>query len=99
MQGCIIATRLHYASIAHACLATSLQAGVVRLHCSASSPLVYTGCLDGVVRGWDVRSGGCVRQWHGHPDQILDIAVARYGCVYLMCTGVVSMASLLMFTN
>ena len=72
------------------CVAPLLQAGVVRLHCSASSPLVYTGCLDGVVRGWDVRSGGCVQQWHGHSDQILDIAVARYGCVYLICTGVIN---------
>ena len=54
------------------------QGGVVRLHCSASSPLVYSGCLDGVVRVWDVRSGECVQQWHGHSDHILDITVARY---------------------
>ena len=50
----------------------------MRLHCSASSPLVYSGCLDGVVRVWDVRSGECVQQWHGHSDHILDITVARY---------------------
>ena len=53
------------------------QGGVVRLHCSASSPLVYSGSLDGVVRVWDVRSGECVQQWYGHSDHILDITVAR----------------------
>ena len=53
------------------------QGGVVRLHCSASNPLVYSGCLDGVVRVWDVRSGECVQQWYGHSDHILDITVAR----------------------
>ena len=59
------------------------QGGVVRLHCSSSSPLVYSGCLDGVVRVWDVRSGECVQQWHGHSDHILDITVARYVCLVL----------------
>ena len=50
----------------------------MRLRCSSTSPpLVFTGCLDGVVRGWDLRSGQCVREWHGHSDQILDIAVSR----------------------
>lgn len=50
----------------------------MRLHCSASSPVVYSGSLDGVVRVWDVRSGECVQQWYGHSDHILDITVARY---------------------
>ena len=49
----------------------------MRLHCSSQAPLVVTGCLDGVVRGWDLRSGQCAKEWHGHSDQILDIAVSR----------------------
>jgi WD40 repeat protein len=49
----------------------------VRLHSSSQEPLVFTGCLDGVVRGWDLRSGQCVKEWHGHSDQILDLAVSR----------------------
>ena len=59
-----------------------LQAGVVRLRCSSSAPLVFTGCLDGVVRVWDVRGGGCVREWWGHTKDILDLAVARYFTTY-----------------
>ena len=49
----------------------------MKLHCSSQAPLVFTGCLDGVVRGWDLRSGQCVKEWHGHSDQILDIVVSR----------------------
>ena len=49
----------------------------MRLHCSSQAPLVFTGCLDGIARGWDLRSGECVEEWHGHLDQILDIAVSR----------------------
>ncbi len=54
-----------------------LQDGVVRLHSSSQEPLVFTACLDGIVRGWDLRSGQCVKEWHGHSDQILDLAVSR----------------------
>ena len=49
----------------------------MRLHCTNQEPLVFTGCLDGVVREWDLRSGQCVKEWHGHSDQILDMAVSR----------------------
>ena len=49
----------------------------MRVHCCSQAPLVVTGCLDGVVRGWDLRSGQSVKEWHGHSDQILDIAVSR----------------------
>lgn len=49
----------------------------MKLHCSNQEPLVFTGCLDGIVRGWDLRSGQCVREWHGHSDQILDMAISR----------------------
>ena len=54
------------------------QGGVVRLHCSRHSPVVFSGALDGSVRLWDIRSGQCVRQWLGHSDDILDLAVSRY---------------------
>ena len=55
-----------------------LQAGVVRLRCSSRDPLVFTGCLDGGVRLWDVRGGECVREWWGHTKDILDLTIARY---------------------
>lgn len=59
-----------------------MQAGVVRLHCASGSPLVFSACLDGGVRAWDLRSGECVREWLGHSDQILDMVIARYVSVH-----------------
>ena len=53
------------------------RAGVVRVCSSAMSPLAYTGSLDGVVRGWDLRSGQTVREWHGHSSNILDLTLLR----------------------
>lgn len=50
----------------------------MRLKWDAATPLIYTGCLDGVVRLWDSRSGNCEREWYGHNGEILDLAVARY---------------------
>lgn len=52
--------------------------GVVKLCASRLSPVVYTGALDGVVRGWDLRSGNLVRQWHGHSSHILDLTLIRW---------------------
>ena len=49
----------------------------MRLRWDAATPLIYTGCLDGVVRLWDSRSGNCAREWYGHNGEILDLAVAR----------------------
>lgn len=60
-------------------LSSCCQAGVVRVHCSERSPLAYTGCLDGVLRSWDIRTGQCVREWQGHFDHILDSCLSRYG--------------------
>ena len=51
--------------------------GVVKLCASHQSPLVYSGSLDGVVRGWDLRSGQVVREWHGHCSHILDLSLLR----------------------
>lgn len=31
--------------------------GVVALACHPTAPLIYTGCLDGVLRLWDLRTG------------------------------------------
>lgn len=55
------------------------EAGVVRLKWDPSAPLVYTACLDGVVRLWDGRTGQSVNQWSGHSDSILDIDLSRDG--------------------
>lgn len=49
----------------------------MRLKWDAATPLIYTGCLDGVVRLWDSRSGNYEREWYGHNGEILDLAVAR----------------------
>ena len=56
----------------------SVQAGVVRVQCSSKGPLVFTGCLDGCVRMWDVRDGECVREWWGHTKDMLDLTLHRY---------------------
>lgn len=52
-------------------------AGVVKVCSSRLSPVVYTGSLDGVVRGWDLRSGQVVREWHGHAGGILDLTLLK----------------------
>ena len=49
------------------------------MQCSnAGAALVFTGCLDGCVRVWDVRSGECMREWSGHTRDILDLTLTRY---------------------
>ena len=57
------------------CFLRFIQAGVTRLHWEDC--LVYTACLDGMLRLWDARSGNCEREWHGHRAAILDMAVSR----------------------
>lgn len=51
--------------------------GFVRLCCSHMCPVVYSGGLDGVVRGWDLRSGQLEREWHGHTGAILDMVLLQ----------------------
>ena len=34
--------------------------GVVALVCHPMAPMVYTGCLDGVLRAWDIRTGAAL---------------------------------------
>lgn len=48
-----------------------------------TQPLVFTGCLDGGVRCWDTRTGGCVRQWRGHVDVVQGLAVSPDGNMVL----------------
>ena len=71
------------------------QAGVTQLYCSKVNPLVFTGCLDGAVRLWDVRGGECVREWWGHTKDILGLAVARYVYMY----NVVSISRISVFVD
>ena len=71
-------TVLHQPTFAHTIMYVMVQAGVVRLQCSRKDPLVFTGCLDGGVRVWDVRGGECVREWWGHTKDLLDLTIARY---------------------
>lgn len=42
------------------------------------SPLAVTSSLDRLVRVWDVRTGSCVKELHGHADSIMDIDVSSY---------------------
>lgn len=43
---------------------------------SSSSPLVASGCVDGVVRLWDLRTAQCVKQLHGHSSAVQDLVLS-----------------------
>lgn len=49
---------------------------VVALQCHPSQPLIYTGCLDGAVRCWDLRTGVCVQTRTGNIKGIQSIALS-----------------------
>ena len=51
---------------------------MVRICSATASPVAFTGSLDGVVRGWDLRSGQVIKEFHGHSSNILDLALLRY---------------------
>lgn len=57
--------------------------GVTRLAWHPQHPLVFTGSLDGVARGWDLRTGQCVRTFRGHRDGIQDICISPDGSMIL----------------
>ena len=57
---------------------TDDQEGVVKMRWCHSTPLVYTACLDGVVRLWDTRNGSTVRTWEGHSSHLLDLDITRF---------------------
>lgn len=48
-----------------------------------TQPLVFTGCMDGVLRCWDLRTQRIVRQWTGHRDAIQALAVSQDGSLIL----------------
>eukprot|EP00731_Ephydatia_muelleri_P030804 Em0022g318a len=56
---------------------TPEEGGIVCIHSSDTSPVVYVADLCGVVSLYDVRSGSCERQWFGHSEEVLDMAVAK----------------------
>jgi len=58
-------------------LIVDFQEGVVKICWCHSMPLLYTACLDGVVRLWDARNGDTVRAWEGHSDHLLDLDITR----------------------
>ena len=63
----------------HNCsVTTDGQEGVVKMHWCHSTPLVYTACLDGIVRLWDARNGSTVRSWEGHSSHLLDLDITRF---------------------
>ncbi|KAG5011944.1 hypothetical protein JHK82_024118 [Glycine max] len=43
------------------------------------SSCVATGCVDGIVRLWDIRSGECVEKFRGHSDAIQSLSVSANG--------------------
>ena len=53
--------------------------GVTRLALHPTQPLIFTGCLDGCVRCWDLRTGTCLRTFQGHADAVQDLAVSPDG--------------------
>jgi len=58
---------------------------VTKLAVHPSSPLVATGCTDGIVRLWDERNGNCVKKFNGHADVILDLCFSRDGASIISC--------------
>ncbi|XP_046859614.1 angio-associated migratory cell protein-like [Xenia sp. Carnegie-2017] len=56
-------------------------AGVTKILCEGG--MIFSACLDGILRLWDARSGNCEREWHGHSAPILDMAYSRLdACVF-----------------
>jgi WD40 repeat protein len=56
---------------------------VTRMAWAAGAPLVATGCLDGAVRVWDLRTAGCVKELHGHSSAVQDVAFSADGSMLL----------------
>lgn len=65
------------------CCVVCVVQGVTRLCWHPHQPLVFTACLDGIARCWDLRTAVCVRQYTGHTDAIQDIAVSPDGSMIL----------------
>lgn len=48
------------------------------MYISQLGPIVYTCHLDGVIRQWDILRGQCLKEWHGHSANILDMTLTKY---------------------
>lgn len=55
------------------------NAGIESLQWDKTLPLIYTGCLDGIIRLWDARNGQVVSKWTGHTDKILGFDISKDG--------------------
>lgn len=64
------------------CLPRAAQS-VTRMCWHPTEPLVFTACLDGASRCWDLRTNSCVRTYGGHEDAVQDIAISADGTMLL----------------
>lgn len=79
-DGKLLVWDCHSLSVRQAC---QHPEGVSRLTWHPTQPLVFTGCLDGVARCWDLRTGAVVREWAGHRNSIQDMCVSPDGGLIL----------------
>ncbi|KXZ49922.1 hypothetical protein GPECTOR_19g373 [Gonium pectorale] len=56
---------------------------ITRMVWHPTEPLVFTACLDGASRCWDLRTGTCVRTYGGHEDAVQDICISPDGSMLL----------------
>jgi WD40 repeat protein len=49
-----------------------LQDGVVKVSYDKEKKVLYSGCVDGTLCSWDVRSGQKIKEFTGHTQMILD---------------------------
>lgn len=54
-------------------------AGVTRIALGPGATTVWTACVDGVVRLWDLRSGRCEAERTGHADAVLGLEATEDG--------------------
>ncbi|KAG2446035.1 hypothetical protein HXX76_000637 [Chlamydomonas incerta] len=56
---------------------------ITRMCWHPTEPFVFTACLDGASRCWDLRTNTCVRTYGGHEDAVQDIAISPDGNMLL----------------
>ena len=57
--------------------------GITKMVCHPTEPLILTGCIDGVVRAWDVRTGACTHAFRGFAETVQDLALSPDGSLVL----------------